>query len=89
MYRKIHAGRSIKSPFYAFGSMYVGSFLYISLVTIMISIDCYPVKPVLDEAKKEIIAQKERVARLKAVADQHPFYRYNGLWTRELQNLVR
>lgn len=23
------------------------------------------------------------------MADQHPFYKYNGLWTRELQNLVR
>lgn len=26
--------------------------------------------------------------RLKSVADKHPFYKYNGLWTRELQNLV-
>ena len=46
------------------------------------------VKPVLDEATKEILAQKSQVLRLKVVADQHPFYRYNGLWTRELQNLV-
>lgn len=45
-------------------------------------------KPVLDDVTKEILAQKEEVARLKAVADQHPFYKYNGLWTRELQNLV-
>ncbi|EYE94232.1 translin [Aspergillus ruber CBS 135680] len=45
-------------------------------------------KPVLDSATKEIIAQKKEVTRLKAVADQHPFYKYNGLWTRELQNLV-
>lgn len=45
-------------------------------------------KPVLDTATKEIIAQKAEVTRLKAVADQHPFYKYNGLWTRELQNLV-
>lgn len=37
----------------------------------------------------EISAQKQDVARLKAVADQHPFYKYNGLWSRELQNLVR
>ncbi|KAJ5499866.1 Translin C-terminal [Penicillium expansum] len=44
-------------------------------------------KPVLDDVTKEILAQKEEVARLKAVADQHPFYKYNGLWTRELQNL--
>ncbi|OJJ87397.1 translin [Aspergillus glaucus CBS 516.65] len=45
-------------------------------------------KPVLDSATKEIIAQKAEVTRLKVVADQHPFYKYNGLWTRELQNLV-
>ena len=37
----------------------------------------------------EILAQKQEVARLKVVADQHPFYKYNGVWTRELQNLVR
>lgn len=45
-------------------------------------------KPVLDDVTKEILAQKEEVARLKAVADQHPFYKYNGVWSRELQNLV-
>lgn len=47
------------------------------------------VQPVLDEAVVEIMAQKQEVARLKAVADQHPFYKYNGVWSRELQNLVR
>ncbi|KAF4156215.1 hypothetical protein CNMCM6936_008978 [Aspergillus lentulus] len=36
----------------------------------------------------EIIAQRDEVARLKTVADKHPFYKYNGVWTRELQNLV-
>jgi hypothetical protein len=46
------------------------------------------VKPVLDDAAAEINSQKQEVLRLKAVADQHPFYKYNGLWTRELQNLV-
>lgn len=35
------------------------------------------------------MAQKQEVARLKAVADKHPFYKYNGVWSRELQNLVR
>ncbi|KAJ5155765.1 hypothetical protein N7492_008568 [Penicillium capsulatum] len=45
-------------------------------------------KSVLDAATVEILAQKQEVARLKTVADQHPFYKYNGLWTRELQNLV-
>ena len=46
------------------------------------------VPPVLNDTVQEILAQKQEVARLKAVADQHPFYKYNGVWTRELQNLV-
>lgn len=46
------------------------------------------VKPVLDDATREILAQRDEVTRLKGVADKHPFYKYNGLWTRELQNLV-
>ncbi|KAL5358239.1 recombination hotspot-binding protein [Aspergillus floccosus] len=45
-------------------------------------------KPVLEDATKEIIAQRDEVLRLKSVADKHPFYKYNGVWTRELQNLV-
>jgi len=46
------------------------------------------VKPVLDEAAKEIKAQREDVSRLVSVASHHPFYKYNFLWSRELQNLV-
>ncbi|KAL2867056.1 translin [Aspergillus lucknowensis] len=45
-------------------------------------------KPVLEDATKEILAQKEEISRLRSVADKHPFYKYNGLWSRELQNLV-
>ncbi|RAL15336.1 translin [Aspergillus homomorphus CBS 101889] len=45
-------------------------------------------KPVLDDVTKAILAQRDEVARLKTVADRHPFYKYNGVWTRELQNLV-
>ncbi|KAL4810334.1 Translin [Aspergillus unguis] len=44
--------------------------------------------PVLESSTQEILAQKEEVARLKAVADKHPFYKYNGVWSRDLQNLV-
>ncbi|KAJ5643821.1 uncharacterized protein N7484_006328 [Penicillium longicatenatum] len=46
------------------------------------------IKSVLDDATVAIIAQKQDVARLKAVADKHPFYKYNNVWSRELQNLV-
>ncbi|CAI7601672.1 unnamed protein product [Penicillium manginii] len=45
-------------------------------------------QPVLDDATASIIAQKDEVARLRSVADKHPFYKYNGVWSRELQNLV-
>ncbi|OJJ60941.1 hypothetical protein ASPSYDRAFT_780145 [Aspergillus sydowii CBS 593.65] len=45
-------------------------------------------QPVLDDVTKEILAQKEEVSRLKSVADKHPFYKYNGVWSRDLQNLV-
>lgn len=47
------------------------------------------VTPILDEASKEILTQKEEVSRLASVASKHPFYKYNSLWSRELQNLVR
>ncbi|WEW56826.1 Translin-1 [Emydomyces testavorans] len=46
------------------------------------------VTPILDEATKEIKAQKEDVARLASVASKHPFYKFNHIWSRELQNLV-
>ncbi|KAL2816998.1 Translin [Aspergillus cavernicola] len=44
--------------------------------------------PVLEAATKEILAQKEEVSRLRSIADKHPFYKYNGVWSRELQNLI-
>ncbi|KAL5334327.1 Translin [Aspergillus crustosus] len=44
--------------------------------------------PVLEEITKELQLQKEEITRLKTVADKHPFYKYNGVWSRDLQNLV-
>lgn len=46
------------------------------------------VKPVLDDATQRIIELKEEFSRLVEVASKHPFYKYNGVWSRELQNLV-
>lgn len=46
-------------------------------------------QPVLNDATKAILTQKEEVQRLRTVADKHPFYKFNGVWSRELQNLVR
>ncbi|EED14404.1 recombination hotspot-binding protein (Translin), putative [Talaromyces stipitatus ATCC 10500] len=45
-------------------------------------------KSVLDDAATQILAQKEDVSRLAEIANKHPFYKYNGVWSRELQNLV-
>ncbi|PCG89882.1 Translin [Penicillium occitanis (nom. inval.)] len=45
-------------------------------------------KSVLDDAATQILAQKEDVFRLAEIANKHPFYKYNGVWSRELQNLV-
>jgi len=44
--------------------------------------------PILNEAAKEIRAQRDDIARLVSVASKHPFYKYNHIWSRELQNLV-
>ncbi|KMU92121.1 translin [Coccidioides immitis H538.4] len=46
------------------------------------------VKPVLDETSNAIKEQKKDVTRLVSVAAKHPFYKFNHIWTRELQNLV-
>ncbi|OKL62366.1 hypothetical protein UA08_02270 [Talaromyces atroroseus] len=45
-------------------------------------------KSVLDDAANQILAQKEDISRLAQLANKHPFYKYNGVWSRELQNLV-
>ncbi|EFQ97148.1 translin [Nannizzia gypsea CBS 118893] len=46
------------------------------------------INPILDDATREISAQREDIAKLVTVASKHPFYKYNYLWTKELQNLV-
>ncbi|EGD85069.1 hypothetical protein H112_08795 [Trichophyton rubrum D6] len=46
------------------------------------------INPILDNATKEISAQREDIAKLVTVASKHPFYKYNHLWSKELQNLV-
>ncbi|KAL1989766.1 hypothetical protein VTN49DRAFT_6963 [Thermomyces lanuginosus] len=45
-------------------------------------------QPVLDDATQRILELKEEFSRLVEVASKHPFYKYNGVWSRELQNLV-
>ncbi|TVY48372.1 Translin [Lachnellula occidentalis] len=45
-------------------------------------------KPVLDAAE---VAIKEEVASIKSLSDvasSSPYYKYNGLWTRDVQNVI-
>ncbi|MCJ1228634.1 hypothetical protein MMC12_005295 [Toensbergia leucococca] len=38
------------------------------------------------EADKSILQQVETVGKLGAVASKYPYYKYNGTWTRDMQN---
>jgi len=42
---------------------------------------------VTTEAEKSIDRQIQTVSKLAEVASQHPYYKYNNLWTRDVQNL--
>ncbi|MCJ1239467.1 hypothetical protein MMC14_007463 [Varicellaria rhodocarpa] len=38
------------------------------------------------EAEKSISQQAETISRLASVASKYPYYKYNGIWTRDVQN---
>lgn len=40
----------------------------------------------LSEAWESISKQVETIGKLNEVASKHPYYKYNGMWTREMQN---
>ena len=40
------------------------------------------------EAEKSISQQVETISRLASVASKYPYYKYNGTWTRDVQNTV-
>ncbi|KAI9819727.1 MAG: hypothetical protein M1832_003961 [Thelocarpon impressellum] len=40
----------------------------------------------IEAAEKAIQDQVGTIARLSAVASDYPYYRYNGMWTRDVQN---
>lgn len=42
--------------------------------------------PVTQSAQESIGRQIESVAQLSGVASKYPYYRYNGMWTRDVQN---
>ncbi|KAI9815223.1 MAG: hypothetical protein M1826_002083 [Phylliscum demangeonii] len=45
--------------------------------------------PTLQSAQESIGLQIETVSKLATVASKYPYYRYNGMWSRDLQNTVR
>jgi len=46
------------------------------------------VKPVLESAENSLKDEIETVGNLAAVASNFPYYKYNGMWTREIQNVI-
>lgn len=48
----------------------------------------YLVEGTLSEARNSTLQQVETVGKLSEVASKHPYYKYNSMWTREIQNVV-
>ncbi len=47
------------------------------------------VRVALEEARESIRKQAQTIAKLNELASKHPYYKYNNLWSREMQNAVR
>ncbi|CAG8958097.1 hypothetical protein HYFRA_00000442 [Hymenoscyphus fraxineus] len=45
-------------------------------------------QPVIAAAENAIKEELESIAKLAEIASDIPYYKYNGLWTREVQNVV-
>ncbi|KKY15616.1 putative recombination hotspot-binding protein [Phaeomoniella chlamydospora] len=43
---------------------------------------------VVNPASASISAQNETIRQLSEAASQHPFYKYNGMWSRTMQELI-
>ena len=50
--------------------------------------DSGTVQGVLSEAEKSILGQIETISKLAEVASKYPYYKYNSIWTRDVQNSV-
>jgi len=44
--------------------------------------------PVIESAEAAIKEETESIAKLSLVASNYPYYKYNGLWTRDVQNVI-
>jgi hypothetical protein len=49
----------------------------------------YAVQSTVLDAQKSILKQIEIIRNLAEVASKYPYYKYNALWTRDIQNTVR
>ncbi|TVY84524.1 Translin-1 [Lachnellula suecica] len=45
-------------------------------------------KPVIEAAENAIKEEVESIGNLASVASNSPYYKYNGLWTRDVQNVI-
>ena len=48
-----------------------------------------PVQTTILASQKSISQQIETIGKLGEVASKYPYYKYNYLWTRDIQNAVR
>lgn len=48
----------------------------------------YPVDQALSPAWPSIVEQGTFVKELEAVASKYPYYKYNGIWSRDIQETV-
>ena len=81
--RSSHSIHSLKGTFYTYSTPYrVFSKTHKSYS------DTALVQSTISDAEKSIHQQIETIARLGHVASKYPYYRYNGIWTRDVQNAV-
>ncbi|ESZ92273.1 putative Translin-1 [Sclerotinia borealis F-4128] len=45
-------------------------------------------QPVLESAERAIKEEAESIQKLASVASNYPYYKYNGSWTRDVQNVI-
>ncbi|KAM3066816.1 Translin-1 [Clarireedia jacksonii] len=45
-------------------------------------------QPVLESAEKAIKEEVDSIGKLSSVASSSPYYKYNGIWTRDVQNVI-
>lgn len=43
---------------------------------------------IIQDAERSLLEQVETISKLAAVASRYPYYKYNSMWTRDIQNAV-